>query len=63
MGGKGNKVKSQLPAELEGVAYAEDVTALQAHVDKCYSSERYEDFQESVEKILERYLKGRVGWV
>ncbi|MCW1891839.1 MAG: hypothetical protein KIH65_001175 [Candidatus Uhrbacteria bacterium] len=57
------KKKSALPSELEGVAFAQDVTALQDHVDKCYSSERYKEFQESVEHILDRYLKGKVGWV
>lgn len=59
---KGTKGRSPLPAELEGVAYAEDMTALQEKVDKCYSSERYESFQEAVEKIVERFLKGKVGW-
>ena len=56
------KPKRALPAELEGVAYAEDVTAIQERVDKCYSSERYEEFQTAVEKIVGRYLTGKVGW-
>ncbi len=54
--------KSQLPTELENVAYAQDVNALQEQVDNCYSSERYEQFQEAVEKIIWRYLKGFVGF-
>ena len=42
--------KGPLPSELENVAYAQDVNALQEQVDKCYSAERYEVFQEAVEK-------------
>lgn len=54
--------KKGLPTELEGVAFTEDVTALQEKMALCYSSERYESFQEAVEKIITRYLKGNVGW-
>lgn len=50
------------PKELENVAFTEDVNAVQLKVEKCYSSERYEDFQTAVEKIIGRYLKGNVGW-
>lgn len=54
--------KRALPSELEGVAYAEDVTAIQERVDKCYSTERYEEFQGTVEKIIGRYMKSVLGW-
>ena len=54
--------KKALPAELEGVASAEAVNAIQEKVDKCYSSEKYEDFQEAVEKITWRFMKGSIGW-
>lgn len=42
--------------------HAKDISSLSEKADKCYSSERYEDFQEAVEKITGRYLKGNVGW-
>ena len=54
--------KRALPIELEGVAYAEDVTAIQERVDKCYSTERYESFQDAVEKIVWRYIKSNIAW-
>lgn len=57
-----NKPKKKLPAELEGVAHAEDVNALQEQIEKCYSAERYEDFQTAVEKIIGRYLKTFIAW-
>lgn len=54
--------KDTIPSELEDVAYKEDISAVHARIDKCYSSENYEKFQESVEKIISRYLKSVVGW-
>jgi hypothetical protein len=54
--------RQALPKELEGVAYSEDVNAIQEQVEKCYSKERYEDFQSAVEKIVGRYFKSVIGW-
>ncbi len=54
--------RKPLPAELENVASIEDVNAIQEKVDKCYSKERYEDFQTAVEKIIDRHLKSIIGW-
>lgn len=54
--------RRKIPQELENVAYSEDVNALQEQVDKCYSQQRYEDFQMAVEKIIGRYLRSVVGW-
>jgi len=54
--------KKALPKELEGVAFSEDVNAIQEKVEKCYSKDRYEEFLEAVEKIIGRYIKGTVGW-
>lgn len=59
MAGKG---KRALPAELEGIAYTEDVNAIEEKVSKCYSTERYEDFQLAVEKIVWRYIKSNIAW-
>jgi pheromone shutdown protein TraB len=56
------KIKSPVPSELEGVATTDAVDVLSGKVEKCYSSERYEDFQDAVEKIMSRYLKSNVGW-
>lgn len=38
------------------------IDPLTAKVEKCYSQERYEDFQKAVEKIIARYLKSVIGW-
>ncbi len=51
-----------IPEELQGVATTGDVSALEGKVDKCYSEERYKDFQTAVEEIISRYLKGQLGW-
>ena len=49
--------------ELRNVAKKSDLNTVEEKVKKCYSSEKYEEFQDAVEKILGRYLKGSVGWV
>ncbi len=46
----------RLPKEFNDVASIESVNALEEKVGKCYSSEKYEDFQTAVETIVERYL-------
>lgn len=43
--------KKQIP-ELEGVAKAEVVDALSEKVDRCFSEDRYEHFQEKVKNII-----------
>lgn len=58
-----NKKSPKIPSELEGVATTSDIDVLGEKIDKCYSVERYKDFQEAVEEIISRYLKGNVGWV
>lgn len=45
------KPKTILPPELQGVARVEDVNAVEEKISKCYSHERYQEFQEAVEKI------------
>jgi hypothetical protein len=52
-----------VPEEFEGVArFTKDITVLEEHVNKCYSAERYEDFQAAVEKIIARYIKQVLVW-
>lgn len=58
----GKKPYNQTPRELEGVASTKDVITLEDKLTKCYSADRYEEFQEAVEKIMSRFLKGTVGW-
>ena len=48
-------------SELKNVAYQEDVNAISEKVERCYSKDRYEDFQEAVEKICGRYMKFTLG--
>lgn len=48
--------------ELKNVASTNDVDALDAKVSRCYSQDKYEEFLEAVEKIILRYLKGKIGW-
>lgn len=49
--------KQALPSELEGVASVEQLNGLEERLEKAYSSERYEEFQEAVEKIIWRALE------
>lgn len=51
-----------VPSELQGSATISDVNYLDDKIEKCYSQERYEEFQDAVEKIIGRYLKSVVGW-
>lgn len=55
------QTKSKIPAELEGVALTSDVDALGDKIDKCYSTERYEEFQGAVKKIVVDTLDGSDG--
>jgi predicted NAD/FAD-binding protein len=47
---------ARLPVELENVASLESVNLLEQKIGKCYSSEKYQEFQTAVEVIVERYL-------
>ena len=58
---KANKSVS-VPRELENAATVRDVSALESRLDNCYTSEKYEDFQAAVEKIVWRYLKSNIAW-
>lgn len=42
--------------------HGKDISGLSDKLTKCYSSERYEEFQEAIEKVIGRYLRGNVGW-
>ena len=55
-------VSRKVPEELEGVVKIE-VNAIHAKIEKCYSAEKYEEFQSAVEKIVSRYLKSNVFWL
>lgn len=57
------KKSKGIPEEFGDVAYQGDINAVHARIDKCYSSESYKNFQDAVEEIIGRYLKGNVGWV
>jgi hypothetical protein len=48
--------RSSLPDELQNVATTEDISMLEGKVNNCYSKDRYEDFQEAVEKIVHKEL-------
>lgn len=42
--------------------HGKDISGLVDKVTKCYSSERYEEFQGAVEKITLRYIKSQMAW-
>lgn len=42
--------------------HGKDISGLAEKLGKCYSSERYEDFQGAVEKIAWRYFRSNVAW-
>lgn len=46
-----------LPDELQDVATTGQLSDLEAHLNKAYSSERYEEFQAAVEKIFYRAME------
>lgn len=48
--------------DLNATSNIQRVTTLEDKIEKCYSAERYENFQTAVEKIISRYLKSIVGW-
>lgn len=54
-------MKNSVPTEFEGVAKTEDINALDDKVAKCYSKDRYEDFQNDVEKIVLKTIGSEDG--
>ena len=52
----------KVPEELRATATIDDVNSLSEEVGRCYSKDRYEDFQEAVEKITYRFFTGKFGW-
>ena len=56
-----NPKKKSLPKELENVAYTDDVNAIDEKVERCYSQDRYEEFQEAVEKIVLKKIGSEDG--
>ncbi len=53
--------KSQSIPELADVAKKHTVEALEAKLDKCYTSEKYKEFQTEVEAISLKQLGGDVA--
>lgn len=51
------KAKVKLPAELSDVASIHAVNLLEEKLARCYSADKYQDFQGAVETIIERYLE------
>ena len=51
----------KVPEEIGGVLKIE-VSAIHDKIEKCYSKEKYEEFQAAVEKIVKRYLKSHIVW-
>ena len=54
------KKSASVPQELEGAATVRDINTLEDRMEKCYSSERYKDFQDAVEEIIGRYVAGKL---
>ena len=52
------KKRKGIPEELRGTATLEDVNAISEKLEKCYSQERYSDFQKEVETITDRAIRG-----
>lgn len=53
--------KSIIPVELGNIASRSDIDVLDEKVGKCYSLERYEEFQDAVEKIVLKTISGETG--
>ena len=54
--------KKDFNAETLLNTHDKNISDLSEKLNKSYSSERYEDFQEAVEKIVERYIKSKMAW-
>jgi hypothetical protein len=48
--------KSSIPNEFEGIAKKEDLTLIHDKLGRCYTEDRFEHFQEAVEKIVLKTL-------
>jgi hypothetical protein len=55
------KTTSVIPPELQDVATTGDVNALEARMEKCFSSEKYEEFQTAVQKITLETIDSGAG--
>lgn len=60
-GTRRNQGSSSVPSELQDAAKISDVDALGEKVQKCYSQDRYEEFQGAVEKITLKTLDATEG--
>lgn len=60
MSGRSQK-GTAVPRELEGAATVKDVSALESRVEKCYSTEKYEEFQKAVKAIALETIEGGDG--
>ena len=47
--------KKSLPQEFEGVT-KDSIDRLDEKIDRCYSEDRYKDFQDAVEVIADKYI-------
>jgi hypothetical protein len=52
----GTNKKTSLPSELQDIVTPERLTTMEDRLGKAYSSERYEEFQAAVEKIIHKEL-------
>ena len=48
--------------DLNAASNVQRVTTLEDKIERCYSADRYEEFQDAVEKISSRWFKGTYGW-
>lgn len=48
--------KQNIPYEIEDIATTSDVSALEDKVARCYSADRYKEFQDAVEEIVLRKI-------
>lgn len=48
--------------DLNAPSNIQRVNSLEDKIERCYSADRYEDFQDAVEKVASRWFKGTYGW-
>lgn len=58
--GTGNKA-AEVPHEWEGVARKDDITHVNEKLDRCYTKDKYDEFQGAVEAISLKALEGTAG--
>lgn len=54
--------KKDFNAETLLQEHGKDISGLSEKLNRCYSQDRYKEFQKDVEEIAEKFLKSKIAW-